>query len=194
MTKSALTRQYEGMGTTLAMTKPALGRQYVDMDESDARASFYAVYEAELDYVWRTLGRLGVPPGDIADAAHDVFVVIYRKWSEIDHARPLRPFLFGVARRIAALARRKPRPESDPDADSIVEAPPHAERDLLWRALAALDDDRRAVFILHDLEGYTGVEIAAILEIPANTVHSRLRLARADLIAAHERLRGGDGL
>jgi RNA polymerase sigma-70 factor, ECF subfamily len=158
---------------------------------SAAAVSFDAVYESELDYVWRTLGRLGVPPADIADAAHDVFVVVYRKWDTLDHERSVRPFLFGVARRVAALVRRKPRPESDSEADRVVDAPPHAERDLLWRALAALDDDRRAVFILHDLEGYTGVEISAILEIPANTVHSRLRLARADLIAAHERLQGG---
>ena len=173
------------------MTKLADSRQYNGVSESERVDSFDSIYGREFEYVWRTLGRLGVSPGDIADAAHDVFVVVYRKWDTIDPARPIRPFLFGVARRIAALARRKPRPESDPDADAVVDAPPHAERDLLWRVLAALDEDRRAVFILHDLEGYTGVEISTILDIPANTVHSRLRLARADLLAAHERL-GGD--
>ena len=173
------------------MTKTALRRQYPIVSESERLDSFDATYANELDYVWRTLGRLGMPASDIADGVHDVFVVVYRKWEEIDHTRPVRPFLFGVARRVAALARRKPRPESNNEADIIVEQPPHAERDWLWRSLAALDEDRRAVFILHDLEGYTGAEIAAILEIPANTVHSRLRLARADLVAVHERLRGG---
>jgi DNA-directed RNA polymerase specialized sigma24 family protein len=44
--------------------------------------------------------------------------------------------------------------------------------------------------VLHDIEGHTGAEIAKILEIPANTVHSRLRLARIDLAAAVDRLRG----
>jgi RNA polymerase sigma-70 factor (ECF subfamily) len=72
----------------------------------------------------------------------------------------------------------------------VEEDPRIAQRDLLWRALATLDEDRRTVIILHDLEGHTGVEIAALLDIPANTVHSRLRLARADLLTAVSRLRG----
>lgn len=173
------------------MTKTGASRQLQDVSESDRPDSFDALYANELDYVWRTLGRLGVPAGDIADAVHDVFVVVYRTWDRIDFTRPIRPLLFGIARRTASTARRKPRHDSDPDADAPVAAPAHAERDLLWQLLAALDDDRRAVFILHDLEGYTGLEISHILDIPPNTVHSRLRLARADLAAAHARLGGG---
>lgn len=172
------------------MTKSAVRRQYTSVGESDRLDSFDVIYARELEYVWRTLGRLGVPPADIADAAHDVFVVVYRKLDEIDPDRPVRPLLFGIARRIAALARRKRRPEPAAELDPAISAPPHEERDLLWRALAALDDDRRAVFILHDLEGYTGVEIGAMLDIPVNTVHSRLRLARADLVEVLEPLRG----
>ncbi|HEY5944448.1 MAG TPA: sigma-70 family RNA polymerase sigma factor [Kofleriaceae bacterium] len=171
------------------MTETARSRQYTSVGEPEHIDSFDAIYAREFEYVWRTLGRLGVPPSDIADAAHDVFVVMFKKRDEIDPARPLRPLLFGIARRIAAIARRKQRPESSPDAEVLVAAPPHAERDMLWQALAVLDDDRRAVFILHDLEGHTGPEIAAILEIPVNTVHSRLRLARAELVAALHRLR-----
>ncbi len=161
----------------------------MSVSESDHLDSFDAIYAREFEYVWRTLGRMGVPPSDIADAAHDVFVVLYKKSGEIDPNRPVRPLLFGIARRVAATTRRKQRPEPSPDAEILVDAPPHAERDMLWQALAALDDDRRAVFILHDLEGHTGPEIAAMLDIPVNTVHSRLRLARADLVAALHRLR-----
>jgi RNA polymerase sigma-70 factor (ECF subfamily) len=159
------------------------------VSESDHLDSFDAIYAREFEYVWRTLGRFGVPPSDIADAAHDVFVVVYQKRADIDPNRSIRPLLFGIARRIAAIARRKQRPESDPDAELLVAAPPHEARDLLWQALAVLDDDRRAVFILHDLEGHTGPEIAEMLGIPVNTVHSRLRLARAELVAALHRLR-----
>jgi RNA polymerase sigma-70 factor (ECF subfamily) len=172
------------------VTKPAFSRQYTSVGGSERLDSFDAIYAREFEYVWRTLGRLGVPSADIPDAVHDVFVVVYRKWDEIDLERPVRPLLFGIARRIAAIARRKHRPESAPDLDPEVAAPAHEQRDLLWRALAELDDDRRAVFVLHDLEGHTGAEIAAMFGIPVNTVHSRLRLARADLVAALERLRG----
>jgi RNA polymerase sigma factor (sigma-70 family) len=184
------------------VTKPAASRQFLSVSESDRPPGsgpddFDAVYERELDYVWRTLGRLGVPPGDLADAAHDVFVVLYRRWAELDPERPVRGWLFGIARKVAAGRRRKAReileaaPEPAPDADVHAHSAgaQHAERDLLWRALALLDEARCEVLVLHDLEGHTGSEIANMLELPVNTVHSRLRLARAELLAAVQRLR-----
>lgn len=172
------------------MTKPASSRQYINVSESQGCDSFDVIYARDFTYVWRTLGRLGVPASDIADAVHDVFVVVHRKGDEIDPARPVRPWLFGIARRVAASSRRKQRAEPTTEVEPSIAAPPHAERDLLWQALAALDDDRREVVVLHDLEGHTGAEIAELLEVPVNTVHSRLRLARADLVAAVRRLRG----
>ena len=174
------------------MTKTEALKQYLFVAESDTAVadSFYAIYERELSYVWKTLGRLGVNAADLADAVHDVFVIVHRRWADIDFSRPIRPWLFGVARRVAAGMRRKHRELPSPDLQSTVEASPHAERDLLWRVLASLDEDRREVVVLHDLEGYTGAEIGQLLGISTNTVHSRLRLAREDMRAALVRLRG----
>lgn len=178
------------------MTKTVASKQYVDVSESDrppgpGLETFDDVYERELDYVFRILGRLGVPAADVPDATHDVFVLLYRKRHELDPERPLRQWLFGVARKIAAARRRKRR--------ELLEAGPEASngageqlsgRDLLWRALATLDEDRRIAIVLHDLEGHTGAEIAKQLDISVNTVHSRIRLGRADLAVAVRRLRG----
>ena len=177
------------------MTKPAPSAQYASVSEpvrppGSGLDAFDAIYEREFDYVWRNLGRLGVPPGDIADAVHEVFLVLYRRWNEVDHTHTMRSWLFGVARRVAATARRKDRETPTEIDPPNAEDPLVAQRDLLWRAMALLDDDRRTVVILHDFEGHTGLEIAEILEIPANTVHSRLRLARSDLLAAVHKLRG----
>jgi RNA polymerase sigma-70 factor (ECF subfamily) len=152
--------------------------------------AFHAIYDREFDYVWRNVGRMGVPQSEIADAVHEVFLVLHRKWNELDRTRPVRPWLFGVARRVAADLRAKRREEPTDVEPPAAEDPLVAQRDLLWRALATLDDDRRTVVILHDLEGHTGAEIAALLDIPVNTVHSRLRLARADLLVAVRKLRG----
>ena len=174
------------------MTKTDALRQYLFVAESEPAVadSIYAIYEREVSYVYKTLGRLGVDPNELPDAVHDVFVIVHRRWSELDASRPLRPWLFGVARRVAAGMRRKRRDVPTADAQLVVDASPHAERDLLWRVLATLDDARREVVVLHDLEGYTGAEISALLGISANTVHSRLRLAREDMRAALARLRG----
>jgi RNA polymerase sigma-70 factor (ECF subfamily) len=157
----------------------------------DGLAAFDVIYEREFDYVVRNLGRLGVPPGDLDDAAHEVFLVLYRRWNEVDHARPVRPWLFGVARRVAADARAKRRDVASDEVDEVAaEADPRAaQRDLVWHAMGALDDERRVVVVLHDFEGHTGAEIAEMLGVPVNTVHSRLRLAREDLLAAVQRLR-----
>jgi RNA polymerase sigma-70 factor (ECF subfamily) len=144
-------------------------------------AEFDAIYERDFDYVCRTLGRLGVPAGDIEDAMHEAFLVLYRRWNEVDRSRSLRPWLFGVARRIASDLRSKQRPTAAP-VDRAAPDPQHAQRDLLWRALDQLDDVRRIIIILHDLEGHTAAEIAEMLDVSPNTVSSRLRLARAELV------------
>lgn len=177
------------------MTKSPQSAQYPDVSEPDRPPGselegFDAIYEREFDYVWRCLRRLGLPEAERPDAAHEVFLVLHRRWDEIDRTRTLRPWLFGVARRVAAAARARDR-EPPTDAEpAAVEDPQQARRELLRRGLAELDDDRREVIVLHDLEGYTGAEIADMLDVPVNTVHSRLRLARADLLAIVRRLRG----
>ncbi len=177
------------------MTKPTGSAQYAGVSEpvqppGSGLEVFDEIYEHQFEYVCRTLGRFGVPPGDLHDAAHEVFLVLYRRWNEVDVARPIRPWLFGVARRVASAARAKRR-EAASDVDTpSVEDPLVAQRNLLWKAMGSLDDDRRAVVILHDLEGHSGAEIAAMLAIPVNTVHSRLRLARAELLAIVRKLRG----
>jgi RNA polymerase sigma-70 factor (ECF subfamily) len=170
--------------------------QYIDVSESDRPPGvglddFDAIYHRELAYVWKTLGRLGVASADLDDATHDVFVVLHRKWDSIDPARPIRAWLFGVARRVAATRRRNDHGSPIDSPEPSAGGPePIARRDLLWKALAALDDDRREVVVLHDVEGHTSADIGAMLGIPANTVRSRLRLGRAQLVAAVERLEG----
>jgi RNA polymerase sigma-70 factor (ECF subfamily) len=178
VTKTPASPQYEGVSQSARPPDAGL-------------AAFNEVYEREFEYVWRALGRFGVPHADLDDGVHEVFLVLHRRWNDVDRKDALRPWLFGVARRVAATLRAKRR-ETPSDVEPIApeDDPLAAQRDLLWRALATLDDDRRAVVILHDFEGRTGAEIATIVDAPVNTVHSRLRLARADLLAAVRRLGG----
>lgn len=169
-----------------------MGVSVPDRPPGSGLGVFDEVYDREFEYVWRSLGRLGVPESEIPDAVHEVFLVLYRRWNELDRKDALRPWLFGVARRVAAGLRAKQREQPSEIEPAAAEDPLVAKRNLLWKAMGGLDEDRRAVLILHDLEGHTGAEIAAILAIPVNTVHSRLRLARADLLVAVKRLQGAE--
>ena len=66
------------------------------------------IFETELDYVWRSLRRLGVRERDVDDVTHDAFIVVYRTLDQYDPSRPLRPWLFGIASRHAANSCRRP--------------------------------------------------------------------------------------
>jgi len=159
------------------------------------------IYRSEFPYVWKTLRRLGAPPQELEDLAHDLFVVVHRHLSDYDPDRPLRPWLFGIAVRVVADFRRSPRSVREvlgETAEPVDGAPtPHDRlegteaRAVLMMALDGLDLDRRAVFVMHELEGQGIPEVAEALQVPLNTAYSRLRLARRDFAVAVEKLRGG---
>lgn len=158
-----------------------------------------AVYAREFDWVWHSLRRLGVAPRNLPDVTHDVFVVVHRRASTWDRTRPLRPWLFGIAWRVARdhLALHRNRRESVDDAldppDSAPSPDQRLERaralDLVHTALQTLDLDRRAVFILHDLDEQPMREIADALDVPLKTLYARLKVAREQFTAEVRRLR-----
>jgi RNA polymerase sigma-70 factor (ECF subfamily) len=164
---------------------------------------FAAVYGVEFPYVWNTLRRLGVWERDVEDLCHDVFVVVFRILEQYDARRPIRPWLFGIAFRVASDYRRSARFRREvtgaavevaslaPAADEIMAR--REGQQLVVRALEALELERRAVFVMHDIDGHVMPDIAAALGVPLNTAYSRLRLARADFAAAAEQLRQTGG-
>jgi RNA polymerase sigma-70 factor (ECF subfamily) len=170
------------------------------MEVSDGREGrFRTVFEAELDYVFATLRRLGVASRDVEDVAHEVFLRVHQRWDEYDPSRPLRPWLFAFAFRLANDYRRlaRHRREVFGDAEDPASVAPGADeilagrdrRALVEAALEQVDHDRRAVLLLHDLEECPMTEVARILEIPVNTAYSRLRVGREELVSAARRLR-----
>jgi RNA polymerase sigma-70 factor (ECF subfamily) len=160
---------------------------------------FPRLFAAHFDYVWHTLRRLGVRQSDLEDVTHDVFVAVFRKLDQYDASRPLRPWLFGFALRVASdyrdLARfrlevvEEPTERRDERPDALANAMHRQAVSLALQVLGGVPLDRRAVFILHELDDCPMPEVAAALGIPLNTAYSRLRLARADLAEAARRFR-----
>lgn len=171
---------------------------------ADRHRAFRALYDAHVAFVWRNLRRLGVRDADVEDKVQEVFVIAHRRFEEfVDRGYGPRPWLFQIALRVASEARRHSRRHPvDPDGGvaqegQSVEAPQTADvarrqaLELLDAALAAIDVGRRAVLVLHEIEQMTAPEIAKTLEIPLNTVYSRLRVARTELDAEIARLQEG---
>lgn len=153
--------------------------------DTDETASFAEFVRTHADAVWRCLHALGLPPSAIDDAAQDVFLVAFRQWSTYEERGVARSWLFAIGRRVAANHRRARRHEAS-DEQSFGAAELDVEDALACREaraivdafLAQLDEDRRLVFFLSDVEGWSAPEVAEALEINLNTVYSRLRRAR----------------
>ncbi len=174
-----------------------------DRPGEDARARIAAVYAEHADFVVRVARQLGAPAAELEDVVHDVFIVVHRRLA--DH-RPergsLRAWLFGICRntvyhhlrgrtraeqRLLRLPEPAPRPGLD---DELARARALAEVD---EFLAQLDEGRRLVFALIDIEGMAAPEVAQALDLNLNTVYSRLRLARRQFETHLHRLHGGTG-
>jgi RNA polymerase sigma-70 factor (ECF subfamily) len=173
--------------------------------EATESPNFARIFASEFDYLWNSLQRLSVPERDLEDLVHEVFFRVYERLTDFDSSRPLKPWLFGFAFRVASDYRRRfsnRREVLDADSEAVDPAPTALDQlvraEALSLAQVALDSlslDRRAVFILHEIDGCAMPEIALALALPLNTAYSRLRLAREQFHAAarRERLRRGEG-
>jgi RNA polymerase sigma-70 factor (ECF subfamily) len=158
-------------------------------------SEFSAIYARYFRAMWRALRRLGVEPAGLDDAVQDVFVVVHRRLAEFD-GRSLRGWLYAIAVRVASDHRRNAsHRRTEPLAETLVDPAPGPSRTselaasvrLLHALLAELDDKKRTVFVLGELEELGAPEIADALGENLNTVYSRLRAARAEFDAAYRR-------
>lgn len=149
-----------------------------------AERGFEALFAAHHDFIRRSALALGVPPSIVDDVVQDVFIVALRRLPDLDPTASARGWLYGILRNVARRSKAKharpplhlaPRPDAPPDealdwrrAAGVVE-----------RFLAGLDDDKREVFVLCELEGLTAPEAAAATGTKLNTIYSRLRTVRA---------------
>jgi RNA polymerase sigma-70 factor (ECF subfamily) len=175
------------------------GRAHGDGRGPAASLDFDRIYELEFGYVWNCLRRLGIPESDLPDVSHEVFLRIFGALGQFDRGRPLRPWLFGICLKTASDFRRLARHRREVQGNSaeMIDAASSAEqrvgesedRDLVVEALQALRLERRAVVVMHKVDGLTVPEISDALGVPLNTVYSRLRRGLIDFAAAIRRIR-----
>jgi RNA polymerase sigma-70 factor (ECF subfamily) len=146
--------------------------------------SFDEVYAAHFAFVWRVLRTFGVAEAGLEDAAQDVFVVVHRRLPEFEGRSALTTWLFAIARRVACAHRRKhDRTEQLADepagaADTFAAFSRAQAAATVMEILDTMDEDKRIVFALVELEQLSVPEVARMLELNLNTAYSRLRLAR----------------
>jgi RNA polymerase sigma-70 factor (ECF subfamily) len=159
-------------------------------------------FQRELNYIYRTLRRMGAWPSELDDLAQEVFLALRGSWTNYDSTRPIRPYLFGIAFRIASAHQRKRNREvafGIVEPDDMAPRPDEAlqskqARTMVLVALERIPLRRRAVLVMHDLDDISVADVAAVLGIPLFTAYSRLRKARRELeVAVRLMLREADG-
>lgn len=169
------------------------------------------IFRDNARYVGRVLSYLGVADADVEDTCQEVFLVVHRKLGDFTPGTSLRAWLYAICLRVAsdhrqrAYVRRERVTDNPPEGvtgasqhQALEDA--HARR-VLRRALGDLDEDKRAVFVLYEIEELPMAEVAQALGCPLQTAYSRLHAARrivTDVVrgleAADElRLGGGPG-
>jgi RNA polymerase sigma-70 factor (ECF subfamily) len=159
-----------------------------------------ALHHQYADFVFLTLQRLGIRDADLEDLCQEVFVVVHRRLSSYDGSCKVSTWLFGICSKVASTHRRRAHVRREDLVEDFQEGPnvasgmspeeaaAHAQaRRQLEDILDTIDDEKRAIFVMFEVEDLSCEEIARTLGIPLGTVHSRLYAARKSFEAAVSR-------
>src|SRR5688500_10857687 len=150
------------------------------------------LFDAHAPYLCRVVHRLTGSRETAEDVVQEVFLLAYNRRSELEDRTGIRTWLYRAAvnhvrhrrrsfsRYQGLMDRYQQHPGTKDKEEGPDEVASRVERGrIMQECVAKLSEKLREVFVLYELEELEGNEIAAILDLPVNTVWSRLRLARA---------------
>ena len=162
--------------------------------------AFGILVERYQDRIYSAVRNYVANPDDATDITQDAFVKAYCKLQSFDSSSAFYTWLYRIAvnTSIDYLRKRKSRPtdsleddkyteigfepaSTDVRTDPVKVATASEQNALLRSAIERLSDKLRSVLVLHDVEGLSQEEVAAILKVPVGTVKSRVSRARAEL-------------
>jgi len=153
-----------------------------------AKLDLTLIYREHADFVWRSLQHLGVRDSDLEDLMQEVFATVHQRLATFRRESKVTTWLFGICLRLVLRHRRRAYfrwelPTAEPPEQTDGQTPEDQYRArqadaqlelLLWR----LSPERRATFMLFEVEGASCAEIAELSGVPVGTVYSRLHAAR----------------
>jgi RNA polymerase sigma-70 factor (ECF subfamily) len=179
----------------------------IGLPRAAAVADFPEVYDRYLNFVWSCARRMGVRENELDDVVQEIFIVIHGRLETLQQPDSLRSWIYGIIRRTVSTYHRSRRTKvasaaaisAEPEMQYPQQPSPLdlAEQSddvkLLWSLLEKLDPPKREVFVLAEIDEMTAPEIAGAIEVPLNTVYSRLRAARLEIEAALARYQAQTG-
>ena len=165
--------------------------QPIAMTSATEPAWFAELYERHYRAVFRAALRVTGNPADAEDVLQTVFLRVLAQGRDAGSAPPPAAYFRRAAVNAALdlLRRRAVHAESayDDRARHAAVEPPSLLKEQLRRALATLDSDDAALFLLRHVEGLSIEELAGMFQLEKNNVSVRLHRVRHRLQAAMER-------
>ncbi len=157
--------------------------------------AFREIFRNHRTDVARLVQRMTGRPSDLEDTVQEVFLQVYRSIKDFRGQSRFSTWLYRVTVNVVLMQRRAARsrpvlneaPEDGfgPDLRDLPDDQVARSRRVsaFYRLLDRLSDKKRAVFVLHELEGLSPSEIAKVVSAPVLTVRTRLFYARRELVA-----------
>lgn len=156
-----------------------------------AQPTVEELYRDYASTVARWATRLSGRAADSADVVHEVFLIVHQRLPTVQlGSDELVGWLFGITRNVMKNRRRRERVRQvflrreELLMSGVVERSPHAlvEQEMnvrrFYEVLNGLSEIDRALLVLFELEGYSGQQVAALLELKFETIWVRLHRAR----------------
>jgi RNA polymerase sigma-70 factor, ECF subfamily len=144
-----------------------------------------ALFDEIAPFAWRTLRFLGVPEDDLPDLTQEVLIIVHHKAHTFEGRAAFKTWVYRICHRTAIAFFRKTRSAARSarlaEQTQVLPVDPSGRieaRSLLKGLLSKLDEDKRVVFVLYEIEGLSMREISEVLECPLQTAYSRLHAAR----------------
>jgi RNA polymerase sigma-70 factor (ECF subfamily) len=171
---------------------------FQEVDECPAQAanqpakvpSLTEIFEQHTPFLWRALINLGVPAAEAQDQCQEIMITVHRRLASFDGVS-LRGWLYGICVRVASDYRRSARvrrevltdtlPESADSGDLADSLDRERSARRMMTALEALDEPKRAAFVLFEIEELTLAEVSEAVGAPLQTVYSRIKTAREQM-------------
>jgi RNA polymerase sigma-70 factor (ECF subfamily) len=197
-----LQRMKEPVPARSNLSAPIVQEAHATSDPT-AAVDFDRIYVEHFQHVSRWARALGGMEADLDDITQEVFLVVRRKLAS--YVGPsMQAWLYGITRKTVSDYRRRAffrrlftgvnrSLESSPHVERTSGVDPYARleaQQAITAVLSKMSAVRRSAFILFEIEGYSGEEIAELEQIPVATVYTRLHHARRDFLRLTAELTG----
>ena len=167
---------------------------------SHQTVAFRDVFDKHAPFVFRVMRHLGVPEADLQDQCQEVFIAVYQGLETFEGRSALTTWLYGICLRVASTYRRRALSRAEvpaerlPDSDVPPSQHDSVEQDQAWsqlrQLLEELDEQKRQVFVLYELEELPMKQVAQLCDCPLQTAYSRLHAARRIVMERFRRRTG----